>query len=197
MMIRVRIAKRAAGLATAIVIALSLSACGGGGDQPAGVAMTSSPAASAPRAIVPATAPVAPGPPVLPGLPDDIAGFQGWDTLNAEPIPPDSAQSRRVGVDAHRGTKRVYVSPSGAEAPFPDGTFVIKAARDRDIVHLVAIMRKIRGSDPEHGDWQFGEYQRASAGDAFATGAGLTGATCWSCHSIARETDWVFTPRDR
>ena len=196
-MMRVRIATKAAGIAIAGVIAVALSACAGGGDRPAGAAMTSAPASSAPPASAPATPPAAPTPPVLPGLPRDIAGFQGWDTLNAEPIPPDSAQSRRVGVDAHRGTKRVYVSPSGAEAPFADGTIVIKAARDREFVHLVAIMRKVRGSDPEHGDWRFVEYQRASAGDPFTTGAGLTGATCWSCHSIARETDWVFTPRDR
>jgi hypothetical protein len=194
-MIRVSIAQRAAALATTVGIALALSACGGGEDEPAGGAATSAPATSAPAASVPATAPVAPAPPGLPGLPDDIAGFQGWDTLNADPIPPDSPQSRRVGVDAHRGTKEVYVSRPGAEAPFPDGTIVVKAARDRDLVHLVAIMRKIRGSDPEHGDWEFVEYQRASAEAAFTTGPGLTGATCWSCHSIARETDWVFTPR--
>jgi Cytochrome P460 len=192
-MTRVSSAHRRAALAVAAGIALALSACSGGEGDGAGVAGTSAPPAS-----VPATAPAAPpAPPALPGLPEDITGFQSWDTLNAEPIPPDSAQTRRVGFDAHRGTKEVYVRRSGAEAPFPDGTIVVKAARDADFVHLVAIMRKIRGSDPEHGDWQFVEYQRSSAGEAFTTGAGLTGATCWSCHSIARETDWVFTPRGR
>jgi Cytochrome P460 len=192
-MIGVSIAQRAMAVLAAAGIALALSACAGGGGGPAGAATTS---ARGSRAVSSGSA--APAPPrTLPGLPADIAGFADWDTLNADPIPPDSAQTRRVGFDAHRGTKEVYIRPSGAEAPFPDGTIVVKAARDGDFLRLVAIMRKISGSDPEHGDWRFVEYQRASAGDAFTTGAGLTGATCWSCHSIARETDWIFTRRDR
>ena len=61
---------------------------------------------------------------------------------------------------------------------------------------LVAIMRKVAGSDPAHGDWEYVEYKRSGAGRDFATDASLTGATCWSCHAIAAGTDWVFTPAD-
>ena len=186
--------RRAVVIAASAGLALGLGGCGGDGDQPAGAATTSPPAASGPA---PRTADPPPLPPALPGLPADIAGFQVWDRLNAAPIPPDSAQTRRVGFDAHRATKDVYVSRPGAEAPFPDGARVVKAGRDGDLVRLVAIMRKVRGSDPEHGDWEFVEYTRSGPDQAFATSPGLTGATCWSCHSIARETDWVFTPRDR
>ena len=64
------------------------------------------------------------------------------------------------------------------------------------VITLAATMRKVQGADPAHGDWQFVEYKRSSADAAFATDPSLTGATCWSCHQIAQDTDWVFTPLD-
>jgi len=136
----------------------------------------------------------------LPGLPRDTAGFDRWPRLNAAPIPPDSEQTRRVGFDAHRGVKNVYVdSPAAAPGQpvggvFAPGTVVVKAGGDDGVITLIAIMRKVAGSDPEHGDWEFVEYIRSGAGEDFTTDARLTGPTCWSCHAIARETDWVFTP---
>jgi hypothetical protein len=140
-----------------------------------------------------------PAPPPLPGLPAETAGFMRWERLNRAPIPPDSAQARRVGVDAHRGAKNVYVRvPRGgrAGAPFPDGTVVVKAAgEDPRRPTLVAVMRKVAGADPEHGDWRFAEYTRAAPGERF--GDPLTGAVCWGCHAIAADTDWVFTTRGR
>lgn len=44
------------------------------------------------------------GDPPLPGLPADVAGYERWLRLNAEPIPP-----RQVG-DAHHGIKNVFVN---------------------------------------------------------------------------------------
>jgi hypothetical protein len=83
-----------------------------------------------------------------------------------------------------------------AAAPFPDGTVVVKAAGEDPLrPTLVAVMRKVAGSDPAHGDWRFAEYTRAAPGGRF--GDPLTGAVCWSCHAIAAGTDWVFTTRRR
>ena len=65
------------------------------------------------------------------------------------------------------------------------------AGEDPSRPTLVAVMRKIAGSDPAHGDWRFAEYTRGAPGERF--GAPLTGAVCWSCHAIASDTDWVFT----
>lgn len=189
------------GLMAVIVAGLvvALAACGGddtAADPPATTAASATgPAATAPA---PAPPPARPAPAPLPGLPADTAGFDGWTRLNAAPIPPDSAQARRVGFDAHRGTKDVYVNRPRAElaaspGAYPDGTIVVKAAGDGGLPTLVAIMRKVAGSDPEHGDWRFVEYKRDGADDAFATDAGLRDATCWGCHATAMDTDWVFT----
>jgi hypothetical protein len=194
--------RRTAAILTA-ALALALAGCGG--DDPAAespAAATTAPAATAPAsAPAPTTAPepAPPPPPPLPRLPDDVAGFDRWTRLNADPIPPDSPQTQRVGFDAHRGTKDVYVNqPRSALASgeYPDGTIVVKSAGDGGEPTLIAIMRKIAGVDPAHGDWEFIEYKRAGAGEDFATDASLADATCWGCHATAMETDWVFTTLD-
>jgi Cytochrome P460 len=196
----VDVRRGAAALLLAAGLALGVAACGGEDEGGEAVAPATSvrAATSAPE---PEAAPAPrPRPVALPGLPAFTAGFQGWDRLNAEPIPPDSAQTRRVGFDAHRGTKDVYVSVPRERltrgGTYPDGTILVKAARSGGNIVLAAVMRRIQGVDPAHGDWEFVEYKRASPGAAFATSASLTGATCWSCHQIAEDTDWVFTPLD-
>ena len=78
-----------------------------------------------------------------------------------------------MGFDAHRGTKNVYVSvprerltPGGA---FPEGTILVKAARTGGVMTLAAIMRRIQGVDPAHGDREFTVYKRESADAPVAT----------------------------
>ncbi len=181
------------------VLAVAAAGCSDEGTTEAPGAAPATTTAPAPPATAPAPEP-APEP--LPGLPDDVAGFDGWTRLNAEPIPQDSPRAQRVGFDAHGGVKDVYVNrPRVAVAgaggrTFPDGSIVVKAAREDGAITLVAIMRKVAGSDPAHGDWGFVEYKRDGAGDPFATDASLTGATCWGCHATASGSDWVFTPTD-
>jgi hypothetical protein len=187
--------------AAALVLAAGLGvgavACGGD-EEPASGGAAATPATSAPEPAPPRPRPARPKP--LPGLPAFTAGFQGWDRLNDEPIPPNSAQTRRVGFDAHSSTKDVYVSvPRERRAggrDFPVGTILVKAGRNGGEITLAAVMRKIEGVDPAHGDWEFVEYTRSGSGEAFTTSASLTGPTCWSCHQIAQDTDWVFTTLD-
>jgi hypothetical protein len=192
----------------AIVLALGVASCGEADGDDAEQTGTTGAGPSAPAAAPAApqartAAPRRARPRPLPGLPRYTAGFQRWDRLNDRPIPPDSAQTRRVGFDAHRGTKNVYVNRRRARMtradgsqrfPYPDGTILVKAARNGAYIGLVAIMRKIQGTDPAHGDWEYVEYKRDGAGERFSTSASLTGATCWGCHGIAEDTDWVFTP---
>lgn len=204
---------RAAALAAALALGLGLvaSACSDDGDEDGAGAATTAPATSAPATTAapePATTAApepepAPPPEPLPGLPADTAGFEDWTRLNADPIPQDSPQAQRVGFDAHGGTKNVYVNqPRGAlqagsgPREFPDGSIVVKAAGAGGDITLVAIMRKMQGQDPAHGDWEFVEYKRGGGGEEFATDASLRDGTCWGCHAVAEESDWVFTALD-
>ena len=135
---------------------------------------------------------------VLPGLPNDIAGYTRWLKLNAEPIPPVA------GGDPHNGTKNVYVNqtrdaiaPNGTQAfPYPDGSIVVKDATrpGKDYIGLIAIMRKKAGTDPDHNDWEFIEYVRNAPDAAFSVIA--QGRICWGCHAQVKDMDYVFTELD-
>ena len=131
---------------------------------------------------------------LMPGLPADIAGYNQWLKLNAEPIPPVA------GGDPHRGTKDVYVNqerdviaPGGRQQyPYPDGSIVVKESRaDAGFIRLVAIMRKKAGSNPAGNDWEYEEYIRRDADSPFPNP--LTGAFCGGCHARAADRDYVFT----
>ena len=135
-------------------------------------------------------------PTALPGLPDDIAGYEGWLKLNAEPIPPAE------GGDPHRGTKNVYVNqtreviaPNGQQQfPYPDGTIIVKEATrpGKEFIGLVAVMWKEAGSDPNAGDWRFEEFLRSAPDAEFRLA--FEGAICVGCHTRADATDFVFVP---
>jgi hypothetical protein len=177
-----------------------LAACGGSGEpdampaapEPATETAPTTPAATTAEeptttAAATSTEEAEPPPRAPRGIPGFVAGYSAWHKLNDAPIPPRDA-------DPHNGTKDVYVSRERrAGGRFPDGTIVVKeAARPgADFIGLIAIMRKERGADPEHGDWSFVEYTRDAAGARFALQA--SGAVCWSCHVGARDRDWVFT----
>jgi hypothetical protein len=51
---------------------------------------------------------------------------------------------------------------------------------------LVAVMQKVAGSDPKHGDWKWIEYRP----DGTIAGED---SLCWGCHLQAEGSDWVFT----
>ena len=133
-------------------------------------------------------------PAALPGLPDDIAGYDQWLKLNAELIPP------APGGDPHRGTKNVYVNQTGEKIapngqqqfPYPDGTIVVKEATrpDNDFIGLVAVMWKEAGKHPDAGDWRFEEYLRGAPDAEFRLA--FEGGICIGCHTRAAATDFVF-----
>ena len=134
----------------------------------------------------------------LPGLPDYVAGYESWLKLNSEPIPPVP------GGDPHNGTKNVYVNkdretiaPNGEQKfPYPDGSIVVKEATrpGKDYIGLIAIMRKVEGSNPAHNDWEFIEYTRSEQEADFTVLA--SGRLCWGCHSRVEDIDYVFTELD-
>ncbi len=127
----------------------------------------------------------------LPGIPKAFQPYKTWRKVNAKPIPPRPRT-------AHPGNpKNVYASKRPLRGRYPAGTLIVKegitTAAGRRFVSLIATMRKARGLDPEHGDWQFIEWSRSSPRDRFREVA--RDAVCWGCHARARATDWVFTTR--
>jgi hypothetical protein len=128
----------------------------------------------------------------LPGLPRYTAGYARWTKLNKRPIPPRAA-------DAHLGRKNVYASrlPRRGERRFPAGTVVVKeiVRPNAKFVGVVAVMRKLRGFNREHHDWQMIEYTRSSTNGRFTVLA--RGQICYSCHMAARNRDYAFTYKRR
>jgi cytochrome P460 len=127
----------------------------------------------------------------LPGIPKAFQPYKSWHRVNAKPIPDTPTTAHPAGV------KNVYASRRKRGARYPYGTLVVKegltTAGGKRFVSLIATMRKIRGVDPRHGDWQFREWTRSSSGSRFSLIA--KDATCWSCHALAKKSDWVYTKR--
>lgn len=135
-------------------------------------------AAAAPTTTTQGAAP-SPRPTGLPTL-AEVEGYKQWLKMNIDPV-----QGRTHGLtDIYIDQEPQAIAPNGALAfPFPDGSTIVKQPVNGN---LVAIMRKVEGIDPEHGDWQFIEYR--TDGSIVGKDAG-----CWNCHSQAKSTDWVFT----
>lgn len=125
----------------------------------------------------------------LPGIPKIYQPYKSWTKVNAKPIPNKGGP--------HPGVKNVYASKRKTGAKYPYGTLIVKegltTSGGKRFVSLIAAMRKVRGSDPRHGDWQFTEWTRSSANTRFTLLA--KDATCWSCHALAKRNDWVYTKR--
>ena len=80
---------------------------------------------------------------------------------------------------------------------YPYGTVVVKAITrpGQSYVSVVAVMRKVRGANRRHNDWEMIEYGRPSRRDRYAAFA--SGAICTGCHMQVRGRDYVFTRRSR
>lgn len=158
--------------------AIALAGCGGSDETAAPEPAPAPPATSEQESQ--------PEPEAPPGLPAELAGYQEWEQLNSEPIPPRDS-------DPHNGTKDVYASVPAEGGVFPPGAIVVKeAARPgASFIGLVAMMRKEKGANPEHNDWVMVEWVRDAPDAEFEEIA--SGSVCTSCHMQARDTDYVFT----
>jgi hypothetical protein len=80
------------------------------------------------------------------------------------------------GIEAKKGT-------------MPDGAVIAKQNFDRDKKYVaLTVMYKVKGYNPEGGDWFWAEY--SPAGKVGAEGK-ISG--CINCHSKARDNDFIFT----
>ena len=183
-------------LAFLLAAGLALTGCGDDGDESA---ERTDPT---PTATEPAPEPEPepepepkpqPAPEPEPGLPGDTAGFRDGLRLNPAPLPENAGAPHGEVKNVYVNRTRAEIAPGGNQAfPYPDGSVVTKTgSRGGDDAAIVAIMRKVAGVDPEHGDWEFIEYSRSSADAAYTVLA--QDAVCWGCHQGAIDTDWVFT----
>ena len=119
------------------------------------------------------------------GLPTYVSGYQKWQRINKKPI--------AGGSSAHTGTKNVYSSKRKRGARFPAGTVIVKAGAQpgKKWIYLIAVMRKVKGSNPAANDWWMIEYTRSSPTRRFSKLA--EGRLCLSCHVGAKSNDYVFT----
>lgn len=133
----------------------------------------------------------------LSGLPEEIKDYKNWLKMNKNPIPPDTSAPHTPS----NGIKNVFVNQTKVILlkseqqlfPYPDKTIIVKEAlnKDKNYVELIAIMKKIKGKDSEHNDWEFTEYNRSSADEDFKLA--FKDGICWNCHSGAKEKDYSFT----
>ena len=97
----------------------------------------------------------------LPGIPKLYQPYRSWHKVNAKPIPDTPTTAHPAGV------KNVFASRRKQGTRYPYGTLIVKegltTAGGKRFVSLIAAMRKVRGIDPQHGDWQFREWTRSSA----------------------------------
>jgi hypothetical protein len=125
------------------------------------------------------------------GVPAYLAGYKRWPKNNRRAIPPRAS-------DPHDSSKQIYVSKplKTGQKRYPVGTIIVKEGSQpgTKFVKLIAIMRKVRGFNRQHNDWQFIEWSRGTAGERFSEVA--RGEVCYSCHVGARSRDYVwFKPR--
>ncbi len=191
-------------LLLAMIAALSagvLVAGCGGDDGDSAAATTEAPTETtpdpAPEPDPEPEPPAEPDPPPTPkpdpGLPEDTAGFRDGLKLNSAPIPPNAGAPHGETKNVYVNQTRETIAPGGTQAfPYPDGSIVVKTgSRGGDDAAIVAIMRKVAGADPEHGDWEFIEFSRSATSDPYTVLA--QDAVCWTCHAGATDSDWVFT----
>jgi hypothetical protein len=99
------------------------------------------------------------------------------------------------GKSPHGAFLKVYANGIALKAaregkPMPYGAILVKENYGKDKTTLMAVtpMYKIKGFDPEAGDWFWAKYD--ANGKVLKAGQ-VTG--CISCHQARKEADWIFT----
>jgi len=99
------------------------------------------------------------------------------------------------GKSPHGAFLKVYANGIALKAaregkPMPYGAILVKENYGKDQATLMAVtpMYKIKGFDPEAGDWFWVKYD--ANGKVLKEGK-VTG--CISCHQARKAADWIFT----
>lgn len=99
------------------------------------------------------------------------------------------------GQHPHGAFLTTYVSPEAAKAiqaragRLPDGAMVVKEnySPDKQLV-AITVMYRVKGYNPDGGDWFYLKYAPAGSIDKQGKVAG-----CIGCHAAVKGNDWLFT----
>lgn len=95
------------------------------------------------------------------------------------------------GKAPHGPFHKVYVNDLALNAktvPFPDGAIVVKENYSKEKkLAAITIMKKIKGYNPEGGDWYWVKYSPEGKADKAGKVQG-----CIKCHGAHKMNDYVF-----
>ena len=105
-------------------------------------------------------------------------------------------EAMHPGQSPHGAFLKIYVNKPAHEAivkklkVMPDGAIIVKENYDQDKKTLVAItpMYKVKGFNPEAGDWFWAEY--GPKGEMMASGKVQA---CIDCHAQVKASDYLVT----
>lgn len=99
------------------------------------------------------------------------------------------------GKSPHGAYLKLYANPAALQAArkgesMPDGAILVKENYGKDKTTLMAVtpMYKIKGYNPDGGDWYWVKY--GPDGKALAAGQPKG---CIKCHGVKKDNDWLFT----
>ncbi len=100
------------------------------------------------------------------------------------------------GTEPHGAVLRTFVNNIAYDAiqakagGYPDGAVIVKEnyAPDGKKLGAITVMKKVKGYDPEHGDWFWAKY----GPDGRVQASGKV-ASCIACHGRAKAQDYVFS----
>ena len=99
------------------------------------------------------------------------------------------------GKSPHGAYLKLYANPAALKAaregkPMPDGAIIVKENYGKDKTTLMAVtpMYRVKGYNPEGGDWFWGKY----GPDGTVQAAGKPKG-CIECHGVQKANDWLFT----
>jgi len=95
------------------------------------------------------------------------------------------------GNAPHGPLHKVYVNKlalNDTTPPLPDGAIVVKENYGKDkALKAVTVMKKIKGYNPEGGDWFWGKFSPDGKADKSGKVAG-----CINCHVAKADNDYVM-----
>ena len=115
------------------------------------------------------------------------ASYKNWSLF-------PGTEKMYTGQSPHGALITTYVSSDVKQAiesgsgKLPDGGFIVKEnyMPDRKL-DAVTIMYRVKGYNPEAGDWFWAKYAADGSVDASGKVAG-----CIGCHTAVKDNDWLF-----